>query len=802
MATLPTMPIFPLGEKLDDSNFVVWKMKIMMMLMQFDLWDWLIDTANAAYCGYTGYGDQWNLNHCRVYSFLLINCADSMLMSLCSHTTTHGVWGFLCNMYEAKTPERILALEKTLMDLQILDNGSKRPIANDVDLLDKLESGSSMCTLMLIDEAAEGAHKAVLTEMEKADEELARLLQAEEETLFLQQQSNQDGQRVFASRLEGYMRQVLQYEDPSRQAKARGTVRLDELEEKAVVALAKDGKRNPTNEEIEHCILFQLLLWFKKSFRWVTSPPCFLCGANTDAIAMGNPTHEELQFGGDRVELFRCRKCYSTTRFPRYNDTMKLLETRSGRCGEWANCFTMYCRAFGYQVRLVLDFTDHLWTECFSKFLGRWVHLDPCEGAFDKPLLYEHGWKKKLTYIIAFSKDGVFDVTKRYTKHWEEVRLRRTLTSEENVGNVVSDLTSQLRHTYSQEVLEQLRLRDVEEAVELCRFQEEDKTVSDALPGRLTGSKEWREARGELGSSTVAVHTTCPKRPCVDHFVSQVFLALGELDVTCLKGPSMLRGTLEDLLSTLKKLQNAPYKSRQARFSLNSAHISPLLEKFVETNSLKQLTKALGLIVTQESHNDELVLSTQTPVDTALALPVAIENLENIIDSAISREDSDTLLKQLALFAKNERLSGTSAEASGEAPPLGIASSAFDGLQSTKWEEPEGAKGCWLTYYMPSNSEVQLQFYEVIAANDCPERDPKDWTLEGSDDGGCTWTLLDTQMSQLFGKRFERKCYEVSLDKKMYCNALRLQFQAVRDSSSQSRLQLSCVNFYKTKQPA
>ncbi|KAH6554607.1 hypothetical protein KP509_1Z321300 [Ceratopteris richardii] len=67
----------------------------------------------------------------------------------------------------------------------------------------------------------------------------------------------------------------------------------------------------------------------------------------------------------------RCKSCQSLTRFPRYNDTLKLLETRSGslwRVG--ANCFTLYCRAFGFDSRLVLDFTDHLWTECFSRFHG------------------------------------------------------------------------------------------------------------------------------------------------------------------------------------------------------------------------------------------------------------------------------------------------------------------------------------------------------------------------------------------------------------------------------------------------
>src|SRR5205823_954889 len=44
---------------------------------------------------------------------------------------------------------------------------------------------------------------------------------------------------------------------------------------------------------------------------------------------------------------------------------------------------------------------------------------------------------------------------------------------------------------------------------------------------------------------------------------------------------------------------------------------------------------------------------------------------------------------------------------------------------------------------------------------DAPERDPRDWTVQGSTDG-TTWTTLDTQTGQAFTGRFQAKDYAVT----------------------------------------
>ncbi|TYI57622.1 hypothetical protein E1A91_D11G294900v1 [Gossypium mustelinum] len=624
-----------------------------------------------------------------------------------------------------------------------------------------------------------------------SDEELARMLQAEEEALLLQQYVAGDNDAQFEEKVRPYISKVLLYEDPVRQEVARKTVPLDNLEEKALVSLAKEGNFKPSKVEEDHAFLLQLLFWFKRSFSWVNAPPCDGCGNETTAQGMGNALPSEIQYGATRVELYRCNSCSRVTRFPRYNDPLKLVETRKGRCGEWANCFTLYCRAFGYKSRLVLDFTDHVWTECYSEALGRWMHLDPCEAIYDRPLLYEKGWGKKLNYVIAIAKDGVYDVTKRYTRKWNEVLSRRTITTESSVVSVLTSITKECRRNCTSQVLSILEEHDNIEREALERDLRDDAPIS--LPGRQSGDKQWRIARSEFGTDSLS-SSSCTVRICCDEHVTKIYNAFSSIlhkfvedSLTAPKGVEVLK----ILRATVVDLKKLSYKKRRASLKPNSIVGTSLVHQLLP--SFKELLNALTLKSELDSNGILSVCLAGNPVQTALALPVALHALDELISDLSKCDNFSKGSLSFPLLRLNRICSGA-VLASGEELPFGIATAAFDGTRMSKWEEHNGAKGCWIMYKLSANMQ-ELVAYELMSANDAPERDPMDWVVEGSNDGGSSWHVLDERRSEMFDKRFQRKTYNVK-SAGFLSNMFRFRFLAVRDVKSTSRLQVGSIDLY------
>ena len=157
--------------------------------------------------------------------------------------------------------------------------------------------------------------------------------------------------------------------------------------------------------------------------------------------------------------------------------------------------------------------------------------------------------------------------------------------------------------------------------------------------------------------------------------------------------------------------------------------------------------------------------------------------------------------------------------ASSPHPVLGLPENAFDQDPASKWVDYGlgSSNGCWLQIRYAIQSEAvvtnlaqasllthlsadqewlaekgprllafvadttnpprRLAGYALTTANDEPSRDPRDWKLLGSNDGGKTWAVLDVRVNQRFTERFQRRVFQ--LTNAAACRLYRLQVDSV-----------------------
>ncbi|HWD91574.1 MAG TPA: ATP-binding protein [Verrucomicrobiae bacterium] len=92
----------------------------------------------------------------------------------------------------------------------------------------------------------------------------------------------------------------------------------------------------------------------------------------------------------------------------------------------------------------------------------------------------------------------------------------------------------------------------------------------------------------------------------------------------------------------------------------------------------------------------------------------------------------------------------------------------------------------------PTNAVLPAKIvrqYALTSANDFPQRDPMDWRLLGSNDGGNTWSNLDERKDVLFSKRHERQIFKIP--NRTAFNMYRLEIERIREPAEANSIQLA-----------
>lgn len=81
--------------------------------------------------------------------------------------------------------------------------------------------------------------------------------------------------------------------------------------------------------------------------------------------------------------------------------------------------------------------------------------------------------------------------------------------------------------------------------------------------------------------------------------------------------------------------------------------------------------------------------------------------------------------------------------------------------------------------------------YALTSANDFPQRDPQDWRLLASNDGGQTWTVLDVRTGERFSERHQRRVFDCTNSTAF--NLYRLEIDRVREPEAADAVQLAQI---------
>lgn len=145
-----------------------------------------------------------------------------------------------------------------------------------------------------------------------------------------------------------------------------------------------------------------------------------------------------------------------------------------------------------------------------------------------------------------------------------------------------------------------------------------------------------------------------------------------------------------------------------------------------------------------------------------------------------------------------ERTEFGTVNANNQNTPNEGAAQGFDSNRDTKWLSRTNAP-TWISYDFRGEDAYQIGVYTMTSGNDAAERDPLDWELQGSNDGGATWTAVDARTNATNPFTGRRMTLEFAVTTPGSYKAYRLYITKV--NGTQALTQLSDLQLFELVAP-
>lgn len=163
--------------------------------------------------------------------------------------------------------------------------------------------------------------------------------------------------------------------------------------------------------------------------------------------------------------------------------------------------------------------------------------MDPSDAVVDSPLMYQHGWKRPIDYVIAISRFDVTDVTWRYCNDDRQaLQQRRTKCPESLYEAKLFEVYKELQRGLSKARRSYLLKRMLLNSIQMFIRRE---PTEDELKGRSSGDLEWRKMRGEQAVDAFYVFQLTDEEAAEKQFNLRYSAAKDEYE-TFLKGNEMI----------------------------------------------------------------------------------------------------------------------------------------------------------------------------------------------------------------------------------------------------------------------